>query len=42
MEVIDSVIFGQLIIDFETRLEEVFKELKFLRFPVKYGHRCGR
>ena len=25
----------------ETRLEKIFKQLKFLRFPVKRGHRCG-
>ena len=40
MEVIDSVIFGQLIVDIETCLKEVFKELKFLSFPVKCGQRC--
>ena len=41
MEVIDSVIFGPLIVNFEARLEKVFKQLKFLRFPVKRGHRCA-
>ena len=40
-ELIDSVIFGQLIMDFELCLKEVFKELKFLSFPVKREHRCG-
>ena len=41
MEVTDSVIFGQLIVNFEARLEKLFKQLKFLRFPVKREHRCS-
>ena len=34
---IDSVIFGQLILDFETCPKKVFKELKFLSFPSNVG-----
>ena len=41
MEVIDSVIFSKLIVYFEVRLEKIFKQLKFLRYPVKCGHCCG-
>ena len=40
MEVIDSVMFGQLIMNFEARLEKIFKQLKFFRFPVRCWHRC--
>ena len=40
MEVVDSVIFSQLIMSFETRLEQIFKPLKLLRFPVERGNRC--
>ena len=42
MQVIDSVFFSMLIVFFEARLEKIFKQLKFLRFPVKCGHRCGK
>ena len=40
MEVIDSVLFSQLIMDFEGRLKEIFKQLELFRFPVERGHRC--
>ena len=40
MEVVDSVIFSQLIMDFEARLEKIFKQLEVFRFPVERGHRC--
>ena len=42
MEVSDSVILSHLIVNFEARLEKVLKQLKFRRFPVKRGHRCGK
>ena len=41
VEVVDSVIFSQLIVNFEVHLEKVLKQLTLLRFPVKRGHRCG-
>ena len=40
MEVVDSVILSQLIMNFEARFEEIFKQLKILRFPVERGHHC--
>ena len=40
MEVIDSVHFSQLIMDFEARLEKIFRQLQLFRFPVEGGHRC--
>ena len=40
MEVIDSVFFSQLILDFEARLEKIFKQLELFSFPVERGHRC--
>ena len=42
MEVVDSVLLRQLIMDFETRLEQVFKQLELFRFPVERGHRCRK
>ena len=39
MELVDSVLLGQLIMNFETRLEQVFKQLELFRFPVERGHR---
>ena len=42
MEVVDSVTFSQLIVNFEVRLEKVLKQFKVLRFPVKRGHRFGK
>ena len=42
MEVVDSVLLGQLIMEFETRLEQVFKQLELFSFPVERGHRCLR
>ena len=39
MEVVDSVIFSQLIMNFEARLEKIFEQLKLLRFPVELSHR---
>ena len=42
MEVVDSVIFSQLILNFEARLKKIFKQLKLLRFLVKRGHRCAK
>ena len=41
MEVVHSVIFSQLNMKFEARLEKILKQLKLLRFPVKRGHRCA-
>ena len=38
VEVVDSLIFSQLIMNFEARLE---KQLILLRFAVKRGHRSG-
>ena len=40
MEVIDSVLFSQSSMDFESFLEKIFKQLEPFRFPVKRGHRC--
>ena len=42
MEVVDSVLLGQLIMNFETRLEKIFKQLELFRFPVERGHRCRK
>ena len=42
MEVIDSVLFSQLIMNFETRWEKTFKQLELFRFPVERGHRCRK
>ena len=42
MEVVDSVLLCQLIVNFETRLEQIFKELELFRFPVKRRHRCRK
>ena len=42
MEVIDSVLLSQLIMNFETRLLEIFKQLEVFRFPVERGHRCRK
>ena len=41
VEMFDSVIFGQLIANFEDPSETIFKQLKLLSFPVKRWHRCG-
>ena len=40
MEVVDSVVVSQLIMDFEARLEKIFNQLELLRFSVERGHRC--
>ena len=42
MEVIDSVLFSQVIMKFETRLEEIFKQLQLFKFAVERGHRCRK
>ena len=42
MELVDSVLFSQLIMNFETRLEKVFKQLELFRSPVERGHRCRK
>ena len=42
MEVIDSVIFSQLIMVFEARLEKIFKQLELISSPVKCWQRCGK
>ena len=39
MEVVNSVLLSQLIMNFETRLEQIFKQLELFRFPVERGHR---
>ena len=39
MEVVDSVIFSQLIVQFKARLEKITKDIKRLRFSVKCWHR---
>ena len=38
MEVVDSVLLGQLIMNFEARLEKIFKQLELCRSPVKRGN----
>ena len=40
MEVVETVMFSELIMSFEARLEKIFKQLKLLTFPVERGHRC--
>ena len=40
MAVVDFVIFSQLILDFEARLEKIYKQLEIFRFAVERGHRC--
>ena len=40
MEVVDSVLFSELMMDFEARLEKIFKQLELFRFPVERWHRC--
>ena len=42
MEVIDSVHFSQLILDSETRLEKIIKQLELSRFPVERRYRCRK
>ena len=42
MEVANSVLLSQLIMNFETRLEQIFKQLKLFRLPVERGHRCRK
>ena len=37
VEVVDSVIFNQLVVIFEVYLEKVFKQLIFSDFPVNVG-----
>ena len=41
VEVVDSVIFSQLIMNFDVRLEKVLKQRKLLRSPIKCWHRFG-
>ena len=41
MEVVYFVLFGMLIVIFQTCLEQISKQFEFLRFPIKGGHcRC--
>ena len=40
MEVVDSVLFSPLIMDFEARLKKIMKQLELFRFPVERGQRC--
>ena len=40
MEVVDSILFSQLNMNFETRLEKIIKQLDCFRFPIERGHRC--
>ena len=40
IEVVDSILFRQLTMDFEASLEKIFKQLELFIFPVKHGHRC--
>ena len=42
MEVINSDLLSQLIMIFETRLEQIFQQLELFRFPVERGHRCRK
>ena len=42
MEVVNSLLLSQLIMNFETRLEQIFKQLELFRFPVERGHRCRK
>ena len=41
VEVVDSVNFNQLVLNFEDCLENIIKQLKLLWFPVKRGHWSG-
>ena len=41
MEVVDSVLFSQLNMDFEARLEKIFKQLEIFRFLIERGHHWG-
>ena len=41
MELIDSVFFSQLIMNFETHLENIFKQLELPGFSVEGWRRCG-
>ena len=40
MELFNSVLLSELIMNFETRLEQIFKQLELFRLPVERGHRC--
>ena len=40
VEIVDSVIFSELTMYFEARMETIFKQLNLLGFPVKSWHRC--
>ena len=40
MEVVNSVLLCQPIVDFETRMEQIFKQPELFRFPIKRWHRC--
>ena len=40
MEVIDSVLFSQLIMDFEACLEKIVKQLQLVGFPIERRHHC--
>ena len=42
VEVVDIVIFGKLIANFEARLEKILKHSKFPVLLVKSAHHCGR
>ena len=39
MEVVDSVLFRQMIMVLEAHLEKIIKQLELLRFPVERWHR---
>ena len=39
IKVVDSVLLSQLIMNFETRLEKIFRQLELFRFPVERGNR---
>ena len=42
MEVVISVLLSQLIMIFQTRLEQILKQLEIFRFPVERWHRCRK
>ena len=42
VEVVDIVIFGQMIAHFEARLEKILKHSNFPVLRVKSAHHCGR
>ena len=40
-ETVDFFVFSQLIMKIDPRLEEIFKQFNFVRFPVKHEQCCG-